>query len=191
MIERIAGVDEVGRGCLAGVVVAAAVILNPERPIAGLADSKKLSARQREGLAVRIRECAIAWAVGQASVAEIDQLNILHAALLAMQRALHGLAPGPHRALIDGNFTPKTSIPCTAVVGGDGSQPAISAASILAKVERDAMLVTLDGDYPYYGFAQHKGYGTPSHLQALRTHGPIAGVHRQSFAPVRQAQLPW
>jgi ribonuclease HII len=176
---------------LAGVVVAAAVILDPSRPIDGLADSKKLSARQRERLAVNIRECAVAWAIGQASVAEIDTLNILHAALLAMQRALHALEPCAHRALIDGNFTPKTPIPCIAVVGGDGSQPAISAASILAKVERDAKLVALDVAHPHYGFAAHKGYGTPRHLTALREYGPIAGVHRQSFAPVRQAQLAW
>lgn len=181
----ICGVDEAGRGPLAGPVVAAAVILDPARPIAGLADSKKLSAKKREQLAVAIRDCALAWHVAEASVAEIDELNILQATLLAMQRAVAGLPVTPAEALIDGNRCPKLDIPARAIVGGDATVAAISAASILAKTVRDAGMRALHLQHPQYGFDRHMGYGTAAHLTALRAHGPCL-AHRRSFAPVRE-----
>lgn len=182
----LAGVDEAGRGPLAGPVMAAAVILDPVCPIAGLADSKALSARCRETLAAEIKAKALAWAVAAASVAEIDELNILHASLLAMQRAVAQLPVRPGRVQVDGNRCPTLDCPVEAVVKGDAKVAAISAASILAKVARDAELARLDQAYPQYGFAQHKGYPTAAHLEALRRHGPCP-EHRLSFAPVRQA----
>ncbi len=178
------GVDEAGRGPLAGPVVAAAVILDPARPIAGLADSKQLSARRRAALAVAIRERALAWSVASASVEEIDRLNILWAAMLAMQRAVAGLKPAPSLALIDGNRCPQLGCEARAVVGGDATVASISAASILAKTVRDAEMEALDRRHPEYGFARHKGYPTAAHLAALRAHGVI-DVHRRSFAPVK------
>ena len=182
--KLIAGVDEVGRGPLAGAVVAAAVILDPAQPIMGLADSKKLSAKKRETLAAEIRLKALAWSLGRAEVEEIDQLNILQATFLAMQRALVSLAIQPEHVLIDGNRCPKINYSMEAIVGGDALVPAISAASILAKVSRDAELVRLDQLYPAYGFAQHKGYPTPSHLNAIRQHG-VLPIHRRSFQPIK------
>ncbi len=184
----LAGVDEVGRGPLAGDVVAAAVILDPARPIPGLRDSKKLSAARREALAEEIREHALAWAVARASVSEIDTLNILQASLLAMHRAVQALVPQPEWVLVDGNRLPRWDYRSEPVIGGDDRVPAIAAASILAKVQRDAELVALDAQYPGYGFAAHKGYPTAAHLQALRTLG-VTPVHRRSFAPVK-ALLP-
>lgn len=183
----ICGVDEAGRGPLAGPVVAAAVILDPTRPIVGLADSKRLSAQRREKLAIAIRENALAWSVAQATVDEIDALNILQATLLAMQRAVTGLAVRPAAVLIDGNRCPRLDLPMRAIVGGDATVAAISAASILAKTVRDAGMRILHEQFPQYGFAQHMGYGTAAHLAALRAHGPCP-AHRRSFAPVR-AQL--
>lgn len=184
-IGLIAGVDEVGRGPLAGPVVAAAVILDPARPIEGLADSKKLGEARREALAEEIREQALAWALGRCEPQEIDRLNILQASLLAMRRAVLALDPAPAHALIDGNRCPE--LPCTAeaIVKGDATEPAISAASILAKVARDREMVALDRAFPDYGFAGHKGYPTADHLAALQRVGPCAH-HRQSFAPVRR-----
>lgn len=179
----IAGVDEVGRGPLAGPVVAAAVILDPTRPIAGLADSKKLSPARREQLSVEIRAKAWARALGRAEVAEIDRLNILHASLLAMRRAVAALSIAPDQALVDGNRCPKLACPCEAIVKGDATVPVIGAASILAKVARDAELRQLHDRYPQYDFARHKGYPTAAHLDALRRHGPCP-EHRRSFAPV-------
>lgn len=181
----VAGVDEAGRGPLAGDVVAAAVILDPDVSIAGLADSKTLSARRREDLAALIRDSALAWSVARASVVEIDSLNILQASLLAMRRAVDALAIQPAYVFVDGNQLPRWPWPGEPVVGGDALVPAISAASILAKVQRDADLVALDARYPGYGFARHKGYPTPSHLEALRTLG-ICPAHRRSYAPVRE-----
>ncbi len=185
----ICGVDEAGRGPLAGAVVAAAVILDPAQPITGLADSKKLSARVRERLAEEIREKAIAWCVAEASAAEIDQINILQATMLAMRRAIEGLSVLPSHALIDGNRVPM-GLACTAeaIVKGDAKEAAISAASILAKTTRDAQMVALDMRYPMYGFKQHMGYPTAAHLAALQAHGPTP-VHRRSFGPVAQCAL--
>ncbi len=181
-----AGVDEAGRGPLAGPVMAAAVILDPDRPITGLADSKVLSVRKRDHLATIIKGTALAWAVADASVEEIDSLNILQATMLAMRRALAMLEPAPGEALIDGNRVPGELVcPARAVIGGDASIAAISAASILAKTTRDAVLIALAECYPGYGFAEHKGYGTPAHLAALVQRGPTP-VHRRSFAPVRR-----
>ncbi len=182
----VCGVDEVGRGPLAGPVVAAAVILDPIRPIAGLADSKKLSEKKREALYPQICDQALAWAVGRAEVAEIDELNILHASLLAMQRAVAALVVAPGHALVDGNKLPK-QLPCTAeaIVGGDGCEPCISAASIIAKVVRDREMVELDARYPGYGLAIHKGYPTKKHLEALQALG-ISEIHRRSFGPVKR-----
>ncbi len=180
----LAGVDEVGRGPLAGDVVAAAVILDPARPIPGLRDSKKLSPRRREELALLIMEQAQAWSVARASVAEIDELNILQASLLAMHRAVRALEPQPAYVLVDGNRLPRWDYPSEPVVKGDDRVPAIAAASILAKVQRDRELVDLERQYPGYGFAVHKGYPTASHLEALRTLG-VTPVHRRSFGPVR------
>jgi ribonuclease HII len=181
----VAGVDEVGRGPLAGDVVAAAVILDPCQPIEGLRDSKKLSASRREDLAQTIRERAIAWAIASASVEEIDQLNILQASLLAMRRAVEALQPQPGYVLVDGNRLPLWEYPSESVVRGDDRVPAIAAASILAKVHRDAALVALDQQYPGYGLATHKGYPTSAHLEALRTLG-VTPAHRRSFAPVKK-----
>lgn len=184
--RRTAGVDEVGRGPLAGPVVAAAVILDPRRLPDGLRDSKRLTAARREYLDRQIRECALAWALGRAEVAEIDRLNILNATLVAMQRAVAALRIGPEYVLVDGNRLPTLTVPARAVVGGDNLIPEISAASILAKVARDREMAELDRAYPGYGLAQHKGYPTPAHLQALAQLGP-SPVHRRSFAPVRRA----
>ncbi|MCB1704696.1 MAG: ribonuclease HII [Halioglobus sp.] len=181
----IAGVDEVGRGPLAGEVVAAAVILDPQRPIEGLRDSKKLSASRREALAALIRERALGWCIASATVAEIDELNILQASLLAMRRAVQGLHPQPAYVLVDGNRLPHWDYPSEPVVGGDDRVPAIAAASILAKVCRDRALVELESLYPGYGFAAHKGYPTAAHLQALQTLG-VTPVHRRSFGPVKK-----
>lgn len=179
----VAGVDEAGRGPLAGPVVAAAVILDDMAPIKGLADSKKLTARQRDHLYHEIRAKALCCSIAQASVDEIDSLNILQATMLAMQRAVQGLRLRPVKVLIDGNRLPKLEVLAEAVVGGDALVPAISAASILAKVTRDRMLVDLHQRHPDYGFDRHKGYGTAQHLEALRRWGPLP-EHRKSFAPV-------
>lgn len=180
----ICGVDEAGRGPLAGPVFAAAVILDQARPIAGLRDSKKLSAARRDELALQIKENALAWSVAQCSEAEIDELNILHATMLAMRRAIETLGFIPERALIDGNRCPPCKIPAQAIIKGDDKVPAISAASILAKTARDAALLLLHSQYPEYGFDQHKGYPTPLHLERLQLHG-VSPVHRKSYAPVR------
>jgi ribonuclease HII len=187
MTERlVCGIDEVGRGPLAGPVVTAAVILDPARPIAGLNDSKKLTEKRREALAVEIRQQALAWSLGRAEVAEIDQLNILQATFLAMRRAVAGLAVAPEQALVDGDKIPP-GLPCAAraIVGGDGSEACISAASILAKVARDAEMIELDSVYPGYGLAGHKGYPTKAHMDALQLLG-VTPIHRRSFAPVRR-----
>lgn len=182
----VAGVDEVGRGPLCGAVVTAAVILDPDKPILGLNDSKKLSLARREALFDEIQEKALAWCVARAEVAEIDRLNILHATMLAMQRAVEGLQVQPRLALIDGNRCPKLAVPSSPVVKGDSQVPAIAAASILAKVTRDREMQVLDALYPGYGLAGHKGYPTAEHLDALRRLGPTP-IHRRSFAPVRDA----
>lgn len=184
----VCGVDEAGRGPLAGPVLAAAVILDPDRPIDGLDDSKKLSAKRREALALEIRERALAWAVAEASVEEIDRINILQASLLAMRRAVDGLALRPEKALIDGNKCPRLDCPAEAIVGGDGKVASIAAASILAKTVRDAGMLVLHERFPVYGFDRHMGYPTAFHLEALREHGPCA-VHRRSYAPVTQLSL--
>ena len=183
-LNLMCGVDEAGRGPLAGPVYAAAVILDPHQPIAGLRDSKKLSEKQRELLAPQIKAQALAWAVATASVAEIDQLNILQATLLAMRRAVEALQPAATRALVDGNRAPKLLIPVETLVKGDALEPAISAASILAKTARDAALLLMHTQYPQYAFDQHKGYPTALHLARLALHGPCV-EHRLSFGPVR------
>ena len=185
VIELIAGVDEVGRGPLAGPVIAAAVILDPARPIAGLADSKVLSPARREALSLQIKAQALAWALGRAEVEEIDHLNILHASLLAMERAVAALVLAPTRILVDGNRRPRGLPQSEPVIGGDATVPAISAASIVAKVARDAELDALDAVHPGYGLARHKGYPTAEHLAALAQLGPAA-CHRRSFGPVRR-----
>jgi ribonuclease HII len=182
----LAGVDEVGRGPLVGAVVTAAVILDPARPIAGLADSKKLTEKRREQLALEIRDKALAWSLGRCDRHEIDELNILRATMLAMQRAVNGLKVAPQHVMVDGNRCPRFSCPATAVVKGDALVPAISAASILAKVARDAEMQLLHASYPQYGFDRHKGYPTAAHMAALNEFGPI-NEHRRSFAPVRDA----
>lgn len=189
MSAWVAGVDEAGRGPLAGPVVVAAVILDPAHPIAGLDDSKRLSAKRREQLYALIVRDALAHAVVRVEAAEIDRVNILNATLLGMSQALRILSVAPAQALIDGNRLPK-SLPCPAraIVGGDGSEPAISAASILAKVTRDHILVEYEARWPGYGFAQHKGYPTAAHIAALQRLGPCP-EHRRSFAPVRQTCL--
>ena len=184
----LAGVDEVGRGPLAGDVMAAAVILDPNKPIEGLNDSKKLSEKKREFLYEKIKECAVAWCISRASIEEIDQLNILHASLLAMQRAVEGLSVSPEYVLVDGNRIPKWTYPSEAVVKGDSRVLAIAAASILAKVERDREMVALDMQYPGYGLAGHKGYPTKAHIAALQKLGPSA-IHRRSFGPVKKLLL--
>jgi ribonuclease HII len=185
---KVCGVDEAGRGPLAGPVYAAAVILDPAFPIVGLADSKKLSERKREGLALEIRTHALAFSIASASVEEIDRLNILQATLLAMRRAVDALNPSADAALIDGNRCPVLSIPARAIIAGDASEPAISAASILAKTARDELMRQIHDRFPQYGLDRHKGYDTAMHRAALREHGP-AEFHRRSFAPVR-ALLP-
>ena len=182
--RRVCGVDEAGRGPLAGPVVAAAVVLDAARPIRGLRDSKQLTPARREELALQIRGRATAWAVASASVQEIDRLNILQASLLAMRRAIEALEPAAEFALIDGNQLPRLAIEAQAVIGGDECEPVISAASILAKHHRDGLMVDLDRLFPGYGFAEHAGYPTPRHLERLRALGPCA-AHRRSFAPVR------
>ena len=181
----VAGVDEAGRGPLAGPVVAAAVILDQRQPIKGLADSKKLTALRREKLFDEIRAKALCCSIAQASVEEIDRLNILQATLLAMRRAVEGLRLKPNKVLVDGNRLPDIGLPAQAIVGGDALVPAISAASILAKVHRDRWCLELAQLYPQYGFAKHKGYGTAAHLAALQAHGPCA-EHRISFRPVAE-----
>ena len=181
----LAGSDEVGRGPLAGAVVAAAVILDPQRPIDGLACSKTLSPKRREQLAELIQERALCWALGRAEVAEIDHINILQASLKAMERSVMALTVQPQQVFVDGNFCPRLAVPCRAIIRGDATEPAISAASILAKVARDSEMQRLDSSYPQYGFAAHKGYPTKAHLLALRRYGPCP-IHRRSFAPVRE-----
>lgn len=185
-MSRVAGVDEAGRGPLAGPVYAAAVILHPDRPIPGLADSKALSPARRDELARRIRDESAAWSIASASVEEIDRLNILHATMLAMRRAVDALAPAPGQVLVDGNRCPSLAVPARAIVKGDATVAAISAASILAKTARDAEMLVLHASWTVYGFDRHKGYPTADHIQALQRHGP-SPHHRRSFAPVRAA----
>jgi ribonuclease HII len=182
--EVICGVDEAGRGPLAGPVFAAAVILDPTKPILGLRDSKKLSETRRDALALEIKSNALAWSIAQCSEAEIDTLNILQASMLAMRRAIEGLSVVPTLALIDGNRCPVCAVRSEAIVKGDDKVPAISAASILAKTARDAALALLHLQYPHYAFDRHKGYPTALHLERLRVHG-VSPVHRKSYAPVR------
>jgi ribonuclease HII len=186
MSRIVCGVDEAGRGPLAGAVFAACVALDPQRPIVGLADSKALSAAQREALAQTIRTRALGWAVASATVEEIDAMNILQATMLAMQRAVARLGLVADEVLVDGNRCPQVAFPVRAVVRGDALIPAISAASILAKTARDAAMLELHREYPEYGFDRHKGYPTPDHLAALARHG-VSPCHRRSFAPVRAA----
>ena len=185
LIRLVAGVDEAGRGPLAGPVYAAAVILDPARLVLGLADSKTLSAARRDTLALEIRAHALCWALGMATVEEIDRLNILQASLLAMTRAVAALSMAPSLALVDGNRAPSLECTVRTIVGGDASEPAISAASILAKVARDAVMCSLDTLYPGYGFARHKGYPTAAHVTALEQLG-VSPVHRRTFGPVRR-----
>ena len=184
--ELVAGVDEVGRGPLCGAVVTAAVILDPNRPILGLNDSKKLTEARREKLFDEICEKALSWHIARAEVEEIDQLNILHATMLAMQRAVEGLSITPNLAMIDGNRCPVLTMPSEAVVKGDSKVPAIAAASILAKVSRDREMAAFELQYPGYGIGGHKGYPTSVHLEALERLGPTP-IHRRSFGPVRRA----
>ncbi len=181
----ICGVDEAGRGPLAGAVFAAAVILDPNQPIAGLADSKNLSEKKRDLLAGEIKEKALAWAIASSSAEEIDEINILQASLLAMKRAVESLSLQPDELLVDGLHCPKLTIPMRAIVQGDSKEACISAASILAKTARDAELYILDEQYPQYGFAKHKGYPTPLHMQMLALHG-VLPIHRKTYAPVRR-----
>ena len=181
----ICGVDEAGRGPLAGAVFAAAVILDPAKPIKGLADSKKLSEKKREDLAIQIKTNALAWAIASSSVEEIDEINILQASLLAMKRAIEGLSTLPTEVLVDGLHCPVISLPIRAIVQGDSKEPSISAASILAKTARDENLYELDKLYPEYGFAKHKGYPTPLHMKMLEHHG-VLSIHRKSYAPVKK-----
>jgi ribonuclease HII len=182
----VAGVDEAGRGPLAGPVVAAAVILDPLQPVAGLDDSKRLSAARREALYDQIREQALAWSIVQIPPAQIDELNILRATLLGMRQAVEGLSPAPRLVLVDGNRAPDLTCETRTIVGGDALEPAISAASILAKVERDRLMTEYHRRHPCYGFDCHKGYPTPDHLRRLAEFGPCE-IHRKSFAPVREA----
>ncbi len=181
----IAGVDEAGRGPLVGSVVTAAVILDPEKPINGLADSKKLSEKKRLALAIEIRENAIDYSIAEATADEIDEINILHASMLAMKRAVEALDITPDKVLIDGNRCPDIMMPSTAIVGGDALEACISAASILAKVERDRQMLALHEIYPQYGFDRHKGYPTKLHREMLIEHGPLP-IHRRSFGPVKK-----
>ena len=189
MLNIIAGVDEVGRGPLAGPVVAAAVILDPARPIEGLRDSKKLSSKKRDELDMIIRAQASSYALGRAEVEEIDRLNILQASLLAMQRAIDALHIQPDHALVDGNHAPSLKCRVTTIIKGDDTEDAIAAASIIAKVERDREMLMLHETYPEYGFDRHKGYPTKFHIEALREYG-ITDHHRRSFRPVRLAMKP-
>jgi len=182
----IAGTDEAGRGPLAGPVVAAAVILDPAQPIDGLADSKALTASMRERLYQEITKKALAWHIAEATVAEIDTINILQASMLAMQRSVEGLSHQPTLVLVDGNRTPNLKCKSKAIIQGDKIEPAISAASILAKVHRDQIMVKYDQQYPEYGFAQHKGYPTKLHMEKLREHG-VLKIHRTTFGPVQKA----
>ena len=183
----IAGVDEAGRGPLVGSVVAAAVILDPNNPIEGLNDSKKLTEKKREKLFIEIQEKALAWCIAEASHTEIDELNILQASLLAMRRAVEGLKLQPNHVLVDGNKEPKgLQMSCEAIIGGDALHAEISAASILAKVTRDHQMVEMDALYPQYGFAKHKGYPTKAHFEAIAEHGVIE-AHRRSYGPVKKA----
>ena len=184
-VALLCGVDEVGRGPLVGAVVTAAVILNPQQPIAGLTDSKKLSEKRRTELSELIKQQALCWALGRAEPHEIDELNILHATMLAMRRAVAALSIRPEWVLVDGNRTPDFGIPASAVVKGDLLVPEISAASILAKVARDEEMQTLHLAHPHFGFAAHKGYPTAAHLAAIQQHG-VLPQHRRSFKPVRQ-----
>ena len=184
----VAGVDEVGRGPLAGPVVAAAVILDPLRPIEGLMDSKKLTEKKREELSVIIKQHALAWSLGRAEVEEIDDINILQASLLAMKRAVEGLTRKPQMALVDGNKLPELDCPAEAIIKGDSKIPAISAASIIAKVARDNEMLELDAQYPGYGLARHKGYPTRVHMQALEELG-VSPIHRVSYKPVKKYLL--
>lgn len=186
MKRLLCGVDEAGRGPLAGAVFAAAVILDPGHPIPGLADSKKLSEKKRDLLALEIKAHALAWAIASASAEEIDQINILQASLLAMRRAVERLALTPHHVAVDGLYCPPLSMPATAVVKGDSLVAEISAASILAKTARDAEMLELHLIYPDYGFDRHKGYPTADHLAAIASHG-VTPIHRRSFGPVRNA----
>lgn len=184
-MQLICGVDEAGRGPLAGAVYAAAVILDPARPILGLNDSKKLSEKKRDRLAIEIKQYALAWAIASSSVEEIDEINILQASLLAMKRAVEGLQHAPHLVQVDGLHCPRVSMPAEAIVQGDSKVEAIAAASILAKTARDAEMLRLHALYPQYDFAKHKGYPTAYHMQCLQLHG-ISPVHRRSYAPVRK-----
>jgi len=184
----IAGVDEVGRGPLAGPVIAAAVILDPDNPISGLRDSKKLSEKKRQELSLIIHECAAGFAFGRAEVEEIDQLNILQASLLAMQRAVEGLVLQPEHALIDGNHAPALNCKVTTIIKGDDKEDAIAAASIIAKVKRDAEMLQMHDIHPQYGFDRHKGYPTKLHIQALQQYG-VTEHHRRSFRPVKEILL--
>ena len=183
------GADEACRGPIAGPVFAAAVILDPDHPIAGLKDSKKLSEHRRDELALEIKQYARAWAIAECSIEEIDELNILHASMLAMKRAIESLAIRPELGLIDGNRCPKLAIAAKAIVKGDDKVPAISAASILAKTARDAVMLDLHRQYPEYGFDRHKGYPTAYHLEQLSIHG-VSPVHRKTYAPVRKILEP-
>jgi ribonuclease HII len=184
-VALLAGVDEAGRGPLAGPVIAAAVILDPANPVTGLRDSKQLPASRRDSLYAEITAKALAWATGRSEVVEIDAINILQATLLAMRRAVEKLAPAAEYALVDGNRCPQLACPAQAVIKGDSRIPAISAASIIAKVTRDREMVELDGLYPGYGLAQHKGYPSRKHLEALQRFG-VLPIHRRSYAPVRK-----
>jgi len=184
----VCGVDEAGRGPLAGAVYAAAVILDPERPIAGLADSKTLSEKKRDSLAIEIKQYALSWAIASSSVEEIDRINILQASLLAMKRAVEGLHLMPQQVLVDGLHCPKITVPVQAIVKGDSKVQAIAAASILAKTARDEDLYRLHELYPQYDFAKHKGYPTADHLSRLKQHG-VSPVHRRSYGPVKKLLL--
>lgn len=184
--QLIAGVDEVGRGPLAGPVVTAAVILDPNKPIDGLTDSKKLTETQREALSIEIKEKAICWALGRAEVEEIDRINILQATMLAMQRAVRELIQQPEYILVDGNRTPKFACPAEAIIKGDLTVPEISAASIVAKVSRDQEMEQFEQQYPGYGLAKHKGYPTKAHIAAITELG-VTPIHRRSYGPVRKA----
>ncbi|MGV6809292.1 MAG: ribonuclease HII [bacterium] len=186
--RKIAGVDEVGRGALVGDVVAAAVILDPQYTIVGLMDSKRLSPKKRETLATEIREKAMSWHIAQVSAETIDRVNILQASLLAMKKAVEGLSVAPDEVLIDGKQCPDLAYPMTAIIKGDNSEPAIAAASIIAKVYRDQAMIALDADYPMYGFAKHKGYPTQQHFDALKRYG-ACDAHRRSFSPVANVLL--
>jgi ribonuclease HII len=183
------GCDEAGRGAGAAEVYAGAVILDPQRPIAGLADSKKLTARRREALSDEIKEKALSWCIAKASLEEIEKINILHASMLAMKRAVEGLHVRPGKVLVDGNYLPKLEMPAEAIIKGDDKVPAISAASILAKVARDRAMVEYDQQYPEYGFSVHKGYFTKDHMQALRQFGPCP-IHRKTYGPIRELLIP-